>query len=379
MTSLMNIPASLSAVSVRAMRAYLEGQGWRHIEEQGNSAFIYGLEDRNEELLVPIVPLADYDRRMMDILETLSEVEQRDGSAILRDVSLSEFDLVKVRLPEVSEDGSIPASTGVTLFQESRNLLLAAACSALRPQRAFRAGGNREATEYMRSVRLGQTEAGSFTVNLMSPVPPPLIRHGDPGADDYSDPYARRVTNTLMSGLKSISQAVASVNGGDDIEAFEKRVREGVSANLCDAIANLLESENQESLDISVTWSPIRPGLEQPSRVRFVAPDSNVLKEASNILRDRQEREGEHLEGYISSLARGQAQRQGRATLKAVVDGVMSSVRVDFAPQDYSLITEAHDRRRVVSLEGDLQREGQRWVVRNPRHLEIETEEDDSQ
>ena len=373
MISHMNSPASLSAVPLRSLRAYLEGRGWHNIDKYGDSALIYGLEEKTEELLVPLAPLADYDRRMTDILETLSAVEQRESNAILRDVSLADFDLIRVRLPEVSEDGSILVSTGLTLFQESRNLLLAAACSASRPQRAFRAGGNRQATNYMSSVRFGQTEAGSFTLNLLSPVSPPLIRQ------DNNDPYSRRVTRILLSGLKSIDQAVASVNGGDGIEAFENKVPEGVSANLCDAIANLLECENQESFDVSVSWSQIRQGPDGPSKIKFVTPDAPILREASDILKTRQERPDEHLEGYISSLARGQAQRQGRAILKAMVDGMMNSVRVDFTPEDYSRITEAHDRRSVVSLEGDLQREGQRWILQNPRHLEIESEEEDDQ
>ena len=55
----------------------------------------------------------------------------------------------------------------------------------------------------------------------------------------------------------------------------------------------------------------------------------------------------------------------------------MGSVRVDFAPSDYSTIVEAHDQRKVVSLEGDLRREGQRWVLDNPRDLQVQTEDDE--
>ena len=125
-----------------------------------------------------MAPLADYARRVMNILETLSKVEQRDDRAILRDLSLASFDLVRVLMPEDSADGSVSVSSGVTAFQESQNLLLAAACSASRPQRVFRAGSHQEASEYMNSVRFGQTEMGSFVVTLLSPVPPRLVGQG---------------------------------------------------------------------------------------------------------------------------------------------------------------------------------------------------------
>ena len=326
---------------------------------------------------MPSSPLADYERRIGEILETLSGVEERDSRAILRDVSLAEFDLVRVRLPEATVNGSVPIATGVALFQESRNLLLAAACSAFRPQRAFRAGRNQEASNYMNTVRFGQTEMGSFVANLLSPVPPNLIGQAGLSPGFAPESFARRVTRKLVSGLRSAREVVTSVNRGDDISAFEQKVPQGVSANLCDAIANLLNYDNRQSLDVSVSWSLIREPPESRAQVVFKESDFFVLKEASRILKDRQERPNERVEGYVHALARGLRQNQGRVTLKAVVDGTMSSVRVDFAPSDYSRIAEAHHQRRVVSLEGDMRRDGQRWVLDNPRDLEVETDDDD--
>ena len=297
--------------------------------------------------------------------------------AILRDVTLAEFDLVRVRLQDTSGDGSVPVDVGAGLFQESRNLLLAAACSASRPQRAFRAGRNQQAIKYMNAVRFGQTEIGSFVVNVLSPVPPNLVGQADLITGLPAEPFARKAVRSLVSGLRSAKEAIALVDHGDDITAFEQKVSLGVSANLCDAVANLLDYDNQQSLDVSVSWSLIRRPPESRSQVTFEESDVLVLREASRLLKERQERPNERIDGYVYALARGQAEHQGRVTLKAVVDGEMSSVRVDFAPPDYSRITEAHDHRRVVSLEGDLRRDGQRWVLDNPRDLEVDTHDDD--
>ena len=48
-------------------------------------------------------------------------------------------------------------------------MLLAAACAARNPQPFYRAGSNKEAMDYMRRVKLGQTEHGSFVVTLLCP------------------------------------------------------------------------------------------------------------------------------------------------------------------------------------------------------------------
>ena len=379
MVSYTNDSVSLSVVPILSLRAYLASQGWRSIEEFGGSGYVYGLDGSPEELLVPMAPLADYPRRVTDILETLSKVEHRDDRAILRDLSLAYFDLVRVLVPEDSVDGSVSVSSGVTAFQESRNLLLAAACSASRSQRVFRAGSHQEASDYMNSVRFGQTEMGSFVVTLLSPVPPRLEGqiHLETGVP--TEPFPRRAVHKLVSGLRSVSEAVASVNSGGDIDAFEQRVSEGVSANLCDAVANLLDCANRQSVNISVSWSLIRAPSEGRAQVDFLGSDSLILKEASRILKDRQERPNERLDGYVYSLTRGMVQERGRAILKVVIDGVISSVRADFAPEDYNLATEAHSRRQVVSLEGDLRRDGQRWVLGNPRALVVQSEEEEEE
>ncbi len=367
----------LSSVTLRSLYFYLASQGWQKIEPFGESGLLFGLENQPQELLVPSRILSDYQRRIEEILQTLSEVEDRDSLAILRDVSMSEYDLIRVRLPEPAPSGSVRVSDGVSSFQESRNLLLAAACSVSRPQRAYRAGRIQEASDYMDTVRFGQTEMGSFVISLLSPVPPNLMGQADMSTGMPPEPFARRVTRKLVSGLRSAKSAVSLADHGEGISAFEQNVSQGVSANLCDAIANLLDVENRQSVDVSVSWSLVREPPEGRAQIAFNSSDMAVLKEASRILKGRQERTNERLDGYVYVLARGQTQISGRVTLKAIVDGAISSVRVDFAPSEYSRIVEAHDQRKVVSLEGDLRREGQRWVLDNPRDLQVQTDDDD--
>ena len=368
-------PGVLSRISLRSVYTYLGAGGWQEIDKVGDSVNVYGREGSAEELLVPASPLADYGRRMLDILVGLCTSEGRDMQAIIRDISLSEFDLVRVRLGEADADGSVPVAAGVGLFQEARNLLLSAACSAWRPQRAFRAGRVQEAGEYLSTVRLGQTEVGSFVVNLLSPVPPPLALFAGDVEGWVYEPFPRRVTRTLASGLASMGEAVASVNQRAGIEEFESKVSLGVSANLCDAVVGLLSHEVGGGLDVSVSWAPIRQPPAGREQVAFAHSDAPVLREAARILRDLQERPNERLSGYVSRLSRPEAVSAGQVTLKAMVDDTLRSVRVNFGPVDYSRIVEAHDRRRVVFLEGDLRREGQRWVLDNPRDLTVDDEE----
>ena len=71
------------------------------------------------------------------------------------------------------------------------------------------------------------------------------------------DPYDRQVTRVLVSGLNATSNALASLNRGSDISAFEAAVNEGISANLCEAIAAI--AERSAGADLSVTWARTAP------------------------------------------------------------------------------------------------------------------------
>ena len=382
----MNISATdiafASSVTPRGVHAYLAANGWVKLgASRGDTGDVYCLrEDERASVLVPAsAEFADYVTRLMQLAETLGRVENRGHSTVLTDLSLAEVDLIRVRLLKTHDDSSIPLSAGVGLLDESRKLLLAAACSTDRPQRLFRAGRNQKAANYVDAVRLGQTEPGSFVVNLLAPVTPSLTKSESAQLSWLEEPFERRVTRMLVSGLRASREATQLVNRGEnDIHAFEERVGNGVSANLCDATANLINTGS--GFDVSVSWAltrqPHEDRTDERAVVAFAPSDAPVLQEAARILSDRQERSDERIEGYVSALSREHSEPDGRATIKAVIDEALVSVKVDFNPPEYSRITDAHNRRLSVALEGDLQREGHRWHLKNPRDLTVIEDEE---
>jgi len=369
--------AVLASVSPRALHAYLGAQGWRRVRAIGDMADLY-VRDAAPEIVAPMSDaLADYVLSMSQIVDILAKAEKRDPASVLRDLTVADVDLVRVRAAHAEEDGSISIEAGVELLQQSRDLLLAAACSVTRPQRAYRAGGIREAMEYLDQVRFGQTERGSFVVTMLSPVPPALGQAAQPGLwEDFEEqPFARQVTRRLVDALEAAREAVALANRGEGISAFEARVADGVSANLCAAVARL--TDRGHGLDVSVSWALTRLAPLRRSRIEFTRADAGVLDEAARMLRDREPRPSERLEGYVTHLARGPEALEGQVTIRAVVDGKMSSVRVDFGPDLYRRVADAHTQRCSVVLEGDLEREGQRWRLVRPRGLVVLPAEDE--
>ena len=362
---------ALRAVNARSIHAYLNSQGWTRRDDLGERGVVYvGLGNR--EVFAPGSDrLGDYAESVSALISEVAEAEQRDDIAVYRDLATADRDLLRFRAPQADGDGAIDLNSGVDLVQQSRDALLAAACSAASPRRYYRSGSNARANDYLKTVKLGQTEHGSFVVTLFSPVPPQL----EAGAqrtlwpEIAEEPFGRQVTRTLAKAVDALVLAIAEVGRGADIEAFEKAVIQGVSANLCAAVAKFVS--DGQGLDFSLTWARTRPSPEPRHRAVFNASDSELLAEAAKVLKSRESFRNEVLEGYVTVLNREMKATNGRVRLKTFVEGQTRSVAVELPPELYKRALEAHESKTAISLEGDLDFEGQRWSLKNPRNLEI--------
>ena len=165
---------ALTAISPLALVAYARGWGWKKTEPYGDRADIYVGHSCPEIILPRTDRLADYASVVSRLISIFGEVSELDELEVYRDLINSDHDVVRVRAVRAEDDGSIALDEGVELVSQSREMLLAAACATRVQRPVYRAGANLDAAEYMKRVRLGQTEHGSFVVTLMAPVPPTL-------------------------------------------------------------------------------------------------------------------------------------------------------------------------------------------------------------
>lgn len=362
---------ALSAVSILAVHAYLKAQKWTRADDLGDRGVVY-LSPKQTEVFAPgSQGLADYAEAVSAVIAEISSVEGRDELAVYRDLVAADRDLIRFRAPQADDDGSIDLTAGVDLIQQSKDALLAAACSAVAARRFYRSGSNSKANEYLRTVKLGQTEHGSFVVTLHSPVPPQLETgpQGTLWPEIDAEPFSRKVTRTLANAFDALSSAIAEVGRGADIEAFERVVARGVSANLCAAVSRFVSDGN--GLDFSLTWARTRPSPEARHRATYSPSDAQLLAEAAKMLKNREPLRNEIVEGYVRVLNRDATAQQGRVQLQTYVDGQARSVSVDLPADLYKKALVAHDNRNTVRIEGDLEFEGQRWYLKFPRNIEV--------
>ncbi len=362
------------AVSPSALSAYARAEGWSKTEPYGDFSDIYVADGLPEIVLPRTENLGDYASVVSTLVEIFASVADVDELALYRDLVTSDRDVIRVRAPD-SDDGAVSLDDGADFVRGAREMVLAAACSYNNPQPLYRAGANKEARDYLRQMRLGQTEQGSFVVTLLSPVvPPPLQLALDlrPGELPEGDTTERRITRHLASTLKAARDAIEGTVGGES-DAFAEVVAQGVNANLCEALDTMIVPFS--NMDVSFVWARTRPMSKAREVIHFSRDDAPILREAARAFRQRGPRLDERLVGFVNILKREEEEDDGTIRLKAEIDGKLQSVNAVLSQSDYTRALKAHAERATVIAEGDLERVGQRWSLLNARITTILTDE----
>ncbi len=358
---------ALLAVSPAALSAYARAAGWSRQEPYRVHSDVYVGEARPEIIVPRTERLGDYASVVATLIDTFASVAGQDELTVYRSLVTADRDAVRIRAAE-SDDGSVTLNAGVDLIGGARDMLLSAACSLREPRPVYRAGANREATDVLNQVRLGQTDQGSFVLTLLTPVVPPPMPGLFPDPDDQHAPIERRMTRRLVESLNAARQAAERTAAGDE-GAFGEAVANGVSANLCEALVRLIEPF--PALDIGVSWARTRPVTRGATFVRFGRADAALLREAARSLRDRAPRPDMRLYGFVRLLKRDEEDDDGTIGLVTDIDAQRQSVAAVLERADYERVVQAHRDRTPVVLAGDLERMGQRWRLLNPRLTDI--------
>ncbi len=352
---------------------YLRTTGWILTGVYRDSASIW--KHNGHQVMVPQeTAFADYARRLADVMEVLAETESRSPLEILRDLTTSTADVVRVRLTSPSiVDGSVSLEAGVSLIESSRDLVLSAARAAVCPRAYYRSRLPWEADEYIRRVRLGQTEIGSYVVTVVCPVSPEL--HAADSLASVEEPFDRRVTRTLAGALHKTTGAAREAALNSDMKPFTTAVADGVSANLCSALVEMGESLDDGQVEIDFSWSRSRqkPAVAT-SRVIVPSDAIPLMREAARVLRETYSDDDFELIGPVIRLESTSVAHGGSVIVYAPVGDTWRKVLVHLQHTDYDLAVNAHGQGETIRCKGKLQKEGRYFTMRHVSEFGIQND-----
>lgn len=360
--------SSLTGISPAALSAFARAAGWTRVGIYRRVSDIYEAE-RMPEIVVPRTSrIDDYAMVVSDLIRTFAVQCGREESAIFYDLTVADRDVI--RIGGGGDDGEgLPVSAGVSLLNGSRDMVLAVACSLDNPQPVYRAGANHAASDYLGQLTFARGELGRAGLALVSPrLPPfqaPLLPEAVPGAPSG---LVRRVTERLRESLTATREIAEQVAMGE-VGELDVRVARGVSANLCEAIARMLD--DLAAFEVSLSFALTRPATVGVVEIGFDRSYMEVLRSAAGELRAGAPVYDAKLFGFVHRLVREVSDDLGEVGLKAMVGGKSYSISAVLEHHDYVRAIEAHKTKSAVTVEGDLERVGQRWHLNRARIVDV--------
>lgn len=336
----------------------------------------------NYEIFLPIDPtLLDYSRRISEVFSTLSIVENRPISEIYSDVTNTGCDIIRFRLQEIStSNGYISLSHGVQMVRLAEEVMKAAVNATVRPSAVYQSRYSEEVRNYLDNLQMGQTERGSYVVTVSSPIPPNV----NPAFTEMKEfevdpPFEREVSSTLAKALHALKGYVSNSILEQSIPTMEEIIQVGVSANLCEALTTLTLDSNDAELSISFSWSPGWQKIDQSINNNFIftRDSTSIIKEIGKVLKENAAIEDYEAMGFVTRLEQDPHKTHGQVTITTWKDGVLRKITTVLAENYYQLSVEAHSKRLMITVTGELVKRGKRWILNNPRKVSILDNADD--
>ena len=363
---------ALSSLSIVSLRSYLTSRDWNNEGPWGKRpAIIFAKEygGRTWEILVPTRDtVADYAENMAESVAILAEVEGRSQLDVFHDLSASGADVIQMRSANGMVHEPLSLRRSASLLKDAYDMLAASARAVEKPRPAYRGKMSSDVADYLDNVRPVPSHYHGYVLTLHSPVPVGFGRQEDLG-DDFHAPFPRLVTKSLARGLERAMDSVEQVVAGDTLEPFKKAVDYGVSANLCDSVAEL--AKKGEGIAIDMTWAGVRPSDVPDSHFQFSSASADILVEAANSFRRDEPSYDERIVAQVVRLEREPAEFDGWATIISVRDRRPTRMRVKFDQSVYDAVINAFKEHASISLDGDVHRLGNGYELRNPRNLSV--------
>jgi hypothetical protein len=365
---------ALAARTPAELSMYLRTRGWHLEEHNGTLArWTRSAGDVGEfEVLQPLDPaIRDYAARVGDAVATLAVVEDRSELDILHAITEVSADIHLVSIfPADEPPGLIALEDGVTAYESLRNLVIASAYPVFANQHRVVQPARKPQglTEFLRTVRIGPALEGSYTLTVHTPVPPRLTQQQslfDSEAPHWQEyPVERQVSLQLYEAVRAAYEAAeAALLTSDGLDPFTRAVENGLSANLCEALAGLGGNAGHP-FQLSLSLAAVRGEPRELAPVRFRRDHLPVIREAAAELRARTPDEDVVVTGEVVRLHR-EPGGAGEITLVGRVDDQepLRRIWIDLPSDDYELAMRAHQEMHEVTVTGNLVRRGTRYML----------------
>ena len=363
-----------SSMNINYLTAYLKANQWiisSNIQDQYNVWHRPEEQFYDFEIVQPLNnSILGFNQRIFEVINTLAQFESRNIVSILNDINQFNYDLLKVRvIGSELDEGAINLNDGIVLFEKVKNLILSVIHSTA-SKKAFYTNISSiplALENYYQSLKFGQTEHGSYIVNVLAPHQDVSINPNNSLDQDLTT----TISENFDHSLAALNKALQLYSEKHSVIFFQESISNGVSANLCESIIGM--SGKNEKYDIEITIHSKK--LNSESKHIFKSKHIEHLKIATEHLKGHQIINNYCVNGTIIALNKQPNENTGSVTIKFKLDNKSKNIKLELEDIDYLKAVKAHGGKCTVSINGDLIIDGKKTILLNFGKLKINDQE----
>lgn len=365
------------------LRDYAKDQGWVLLKEAAKDR-LYVMTNPSfdrRQLVFPMDTTApDYSEAVMLVVGKLAAMEGRSDQAVIKNLLEVGDDAIAFRVTTPRPDErSLPLAFAGSMVTGAQQLLLASACTVLKPQAHHPRLSRTEAQQFLETAKFRHTQPGSFVLNVSCPVQgldvqAPLL------PDEADAPFVRRTTATLRKALGELVTAIETDSLDTFVEATKNGANPIVSSNLCEALTRFEDSSLKNSVEIGITWAVAIPKPANEGRISIIRIQHDYFPRIEEVRRELRSKE-QHLEDVFPATVErldgemgDDGKRSGEVILRLLTpDGdELVRARANLTTDQYELADKAHmTDRAFVKVAGKLHPGRQPRQLSNIKSFEL--------
>jgi len=276
------------------LRDYAKNQGWILLKEAAKDRLYVMANPHFErrQLVFPMDTTApDYSEAVMLVVGKLAAMEGRSVEAVIKNLLEVGDDAIAFRVTTPRQDErSLPLAFAGSMVAGVQQLLLASACTVLKPQAHHPRLSRTEAQQFLETAKFRHTQPGSFVLNVSCPVQgldvqAPLL------PEEADAPFVRRTTATLRRALGELVTAIETDSLDAFVEDTKKDVNPIVSSNLCEALTRFEDASLKNSVEIGITWAAAIPKPANEGRVSIIRIQHDYFSRIEEVRRELRSKE----------------------------------------------------------------------------------------
>jgi hypothetical protein len=343
---------SETLIAPALLRDYAKAQGWTLLKDAAKDRLYVMSNPRfgQRQLVFPMDTTApDYAEAITLVVEKLATMEQRPIESVVKSLMEAGDDAVAFRITSPSqEERYLPLSLAGEMISGAQQLLLASACTVLKPKAHHPRLSRTEAQQFLETARFHHTQPGSFVLNVSCPVhamdvKAPLL------PNETDAPFVRRAMVTFQRSLRELISNIETDSLPQLVESLKKSDAPLISANFCEALTRFEDASLKNSVDIAITWATALPRPEDEPVSTVVRVQHDYFSRIEAVRRELRSDEKHMDDTFIATVEQLNGEmgedglRSGEVILSVFLsEGEQVRARTNLTAEQYATADKAH-------------------------------------